>query len=250
MHIIFDGDMLAYRASASVEKPIQWEKDLWTLHADAAEAKGIVDDMIQSYTEKVLNHFKYEGEYKITVCLSDSKDNFRKDILPTYKLNRQGKPKPICYTGVVDWILDNFDCVAYPRLEADDCMGILATQGDNYQNILVSGDKDFKTIPTNFYDFLRDSYYTISEEEADYWHLYQTLIGDIADNYKGCPRYGPVSAKKLLDTSPTWGAVLNAFIEKGCDEEYALTQARVARILRSCDFDEKTKTPILWTPKE
>lgn len=246
LKLLFDADMLAFRASSSVEKEICWGNDLWTLHADAAEAKAIVDDTVQTLTEKVLNHYKYEGQYEIIMCFSD-RENFRKKILPTYKLNRVGKRKPLCYFGVKEWVEENFTCYQRPGLEADDCMGILATH-KNPQAILISGDKDFKTVPGRFYDFLRDTYYEITPEEADYWHLYQTLIGDVADNYKGCPGVGSVGAKKLLDDNPTWEAVVGVFEKKGLSEADALIQARVARILRASDYNFKTKEPILWNP--
>lgn len=248
LKILFDADMLAFRASAACEREINWYGDLWTLHADAADAKAAVDDMVQTITDKVLSHYNYTGEYEIVMCFSD-KQNYRKKILPTYKLNRVGKRKPVCYQGVVEWVKEQFTTCQIDGLEADDCIGILATtKGTNA--IIISGDKDFKTIPGKFYDFLRDTYYENTEEQADYWHLYQTLIGDTSDNYKGCPGIGAVTAKKLLDADPTWKCVLGAFKKKGLSEEEALIQARVARILRASDYDFKARQPIPWQPKE
>lgn len=43
LKILFDADMTVFRATSSVETPIQWDGDLWTLHADAGEAKVKVD---------------------------------------------------------------------------------------------------------------------------------------------------------------------------------------------------------------
>ena len=245
LRILFDADMVVFRATSAVETPIQWDDNLWTLHAAAGEAQVKVDDTILTLTEKVLNHYKYEGNYEIVMCFSDT-ENFRKKILPTYKINRADKRKPTCYYGIKKWVEDNYTCYQRPGLEADDCIGILATLKAN--SVIVSGDKDFKTIPGRFYDFLRNEFYEISEQEADYWHLYQTLIGDITDNYKGCPGFGPVSAKKLLDQEPTWEAVAKAFEKKGLTEQDALVQARVARILRASDFDFAAKQPIAWQP--
>lgn len=244
--ILFDADMLVFRASSSVEVETHWHDGLWTLHSDEAEAEAIVDDMVQTYVDKVLNHYKYTGQYEILMCFSD-RDNFRKKILPTYKLNRQGKRKPVCYFGVKKWVEENFTCYQRPALEADDCIGILATHR-NPNAIIISGDKDFKTIPARFYNFIADEFYDVDKETADYWHLYQTLVGDTADNYKGCPSIGAVGAKKILDEHPTWGAVVDAFKKKGLTEEDALLQARVARILRADDYDFKNKCPKLWTP--
>jgi DNA polymerase-1 len=88
----------------------------------------------------------------------------------------------------------------------------------------------------------------ISEDEADYWHLYQTLIGDSVDGYGGCPNIGPVTAKKLLDKSPTWKTVVDTYKKAKLDEAYALQQARCARILRPADYNFETGEPILWQP--
>ena len=99
LKILFDADMVVFRETASVETPIEWDNDLWTLHADAGEAKVKVDDAIVTFTEKVLRHYKHEGKYEILMCFSDT-DNFRKKVLPTYKLNRADNRKPTCYYGV------------------------------------------------------------------------------------------------------------------------------------------------------
>lgn len=247
LKLLIDGDMIVFRSCAACETAIDWDCDLTTLHCEHAEAETLVDDTTLDIVDKVLNHYKYEGEYEILMCFSDT-ENWRKKVLPTYKANRIGKRKPLAYTKVVEWVHDNYTCYQKPNLEADDCIGILATLHPN-STIIISGDKDFKSIPGSFYDFMRDTYYEITEKEADYWHLYQTLIGDVADNYKGCPGIGPVGAQKILGKSPTWEALVEAFVKKNLTEDDALVQARVARILRKCDYDFKTKQPILWSPK-
>ena len=247
LKILVDADMIVFKACSTIETPINWYDDLWTVHADAGEAKGIVDDMVLSMVDKVLRHYNYEGNYEIIMCFTDKDDNFRKHIYPLYKANRVGKRKPSGYYGVMKWCEENYKCVSKPSLEADDVIGILATKYDDC--IIISGDKDFKTIPAHFYDFCRDKFYEISKQEADYWHLYQTLIGDTTDNYKGCPKCGDVTARRLLDEDCSWKTVVSAFEKQGLSENDALTQARVARILRAEDYNFKTHKPILWTPK-
>lgn len=246
LRILFDADMIVFRACSAVEEAINWGDDLWTLHADAGEAKGRIDDTVLTLTDKILSHYKHEGEYEILMCFSDNANNFRKAILPTYKLNRADKRKPVCYYGVKEWVEENYTCYQRPNLEADDCIGILATLNKN--TVVISGDKDFKSIPCRFYDLIHNEFYDISVQEADYWHLYQTLVGDVADNYKGCPGLGAVGATKLLKENPTWNTVLGAFEKKGLTVEDALVQARVARILRATDYSFKKKEPILWNP--
>ena len=230
LHILVDGDMIIFKAAVNAEVPINWWGDFWTLHADAAEAKAEVDDMIVSLVDKVLNHYNYEGKYKLVLCFTDPKDNFRKHILPTYKANRKDTRKPMIFPELK------------PKLEADDCIGILATKYKD--SIIISGDKDFKTIPCRFYDFSRDEFFDTTEEQANYWFYYQTLVGDRADNYAGCPGVGDVTARRLLDKDCSWDTVVSAFEKVGLSEEDALVQARVARILRNTDY--KGTKVILW----
>lgn len=245
--LLFDADMFVFRACAAAETEIDWGNDLWTLHSNVADVKEAIDNMILSITDIVLQHLKYEGAYKIIMCFS-SPNYFRKYILPTYKLNRQNKRKPVAYSAVVKWVEENYTCKRFDGLEADDVIGVLATNPAN-KAVIISGDKDMKCLPSIFYDFIHNEFYDIDTKQADYWHLYQTLVGDVTDNYKGCPKVGEVSAKKLLEKSPTWDTVVNAFAKQGLTEADALVQARVARILRYTDVDKNMK-PLLWLPND
>ena len=246
--LLYDADMLIYQACSSCETPINWGNDLWTLHVYLNEAIAKVDDMVAQYSDIVLNHLGYTGDFENIMCFSDGTNNFRKGILSSYKLNRVSKRKPLSYPKVVDWIKENYKTYQRPSLEADDCLGILSTMNPGH-SIIISADKDFKTVPGLFYNFMQDKFMNIKEPEADYWHLYQTLIGDITDNYKGCPKVGSVTAKKLLDKECSWKTVVDAYAKQGLSEDDALVQARVARILRKDDYDFKGHKPIPWNPK-
>jgi DNA polymerase-1 len=91
---------------------------------------------------------------------------------------------------------------------------------------------------------------TISEAQADYYHMFQTLVGDTSDGYKGCPGVGKVKAEALLSDHDRshWDIVKAAYEKAKLTEQDALTQARLARILRWSDWDNTKKEPILWTP--
>jgi DNA polymerase-1 len=190
---------------------------------------------------------------EIILCFSDPKHNFRKDVYPNYKSNRKSKRKPVCYKGLLEYLNENYPFVTYPKLEGDDVCGILATNGSLSNPIIVSADKDFKTIPTSFFDTARGTAEVIDELEANYWHLYQTLIGDTTDGYPGCKGIGPVAATKLLDKAVNkgenlWDVVVAAYKKAGFDEEYALVQARCAYILRASHFDFEKQEVKLWLP--
>jgi DNA polymerase-1 len=248
LFIFIDADMLCFVSCSSVEREINWGDGLWTLHADAKEAETQIDDRVKGIVTTVLDKLDYEGEYRIIMCISDPKVTFRKKILSTYKANRIGKRKPVCYSEVLEWIKRNYTTKMIPTLEADDVIGIAATHFKG-QEVHCSGDKDFRSIPGIFYNFLKGELYHISEREADKWFYTQTLIGDKADNYDGCPGIGEKTAEKIFKKEGvSWGTVKKTFLRKGLTEEDALQQARVARILR--DTEWKDGKPILWSPSK
>lgn len=254
--LLIDGDILAYKASSSVQKDIDWGDGLWTCHAyleDAIEQfKNLLDGILFAIKETTLEDYSISD---MMFFFSDE-DNFRKHYLPAYKSNRKNIRKPTCYKALVEWVYNNHEyTVVKPikYLEADDVIGIYAT---TYKDtIIVSMDKDFKTIPSKFFDFGRGEFKDITEDESKYWLMYQTLIGDTTDGYKGCPTYGPVKAKKLLDATPVesyWDAVVKAYEKQGLTEDDAILQCTMARILHKEDFLRFTEgeLPPLFNPSK
>ena len=183
-------------------------------------------------------------------------------MFPDYKSNRAGTRKPTCYRALREYILENYETYLRPKLEADDILGILMTndkivKGDK---VMVTEDKDLMGVPGKLYNTNKpdEGVVDIDEHEANYYFLFQVLVGDTADGYKGCPGIGPVKAPKVLIPSDEekdfvhpgwqWEQIVKAYEKAGLSEEVALQQARVARILRTEDYDFKKKEPILWTP--
>jgi len=166
----------------------------------------------------------------------------------------------MCYGVLKEKAYSRFACYHVDGLEADDVLGIWSTSGKFGDTIIVSDDKDMQTLPTTIY---RDGEVkTISEDHANYYWLFQTLTGDTADGYPGCPGIGPVKAEKILnefwvrqkDSYPTfeeqaaWEAVVRTYEAAGLTKEDALVQARLSRILRASDWTSVNREPILWTP--
>lgn len=242
--LLFDGDMLLFVACLGAEKVTHWYGDFYTMHCDLGEAKNAFDEHVASLTELVLDHWNIDGKYEIYMCLTSTDGNFRKSIDENYKANREGKRRPMCYIPMREWIRDNYNTIEIPMLEADDCVGIHADKNA----IAISGDKDFRSIPVRFYDFMRNEFYDTTKEEADYFHLYQTLVGDTADNYKGCPKVGDTRAKRILDEEATFKNVVAHFEKNGSNAEEALKNAQLAFILRQGYYNKKTGKVKLWKP--
>jgi DNA polymerase-1 len=246
--LLVDGDQYLHRACAAAERDERWDEENHLLASNEHEAY----DTVSASLKKITDHF---GNKDMVLCFSEGRC-FRYDVDPTYKSNRVGARKPLCFYDVRTRLLADYKCVRFDTLEADDVMGILATKPGDDTKIIVARDKDMKTIPGKLWD--GSTFQVITEAGADYWHLYQTLVGDAADGYKGCPGIGPKKAEALLklenvplaDVSGdlAWRAVVAAFTKAGLTEEHALTQARLARILRWSDWDSVNKKPIFWKP--
>ena len=181
------------------------------------------------------------------LCIS-SDGNFRKDLDASYKSQRKATRKPLIFPQLKQWVRDTFTCVTYPNLEADDVLGILATEPNiDEQRIIVSTDKDLQTIPG--WLWRQGELKHITPEEAHYYWLQQTLTGDPTDGYKGCPGVGAVGAAKVLGLKPDYGAVELAFMKAGLTKADCLLQARFARILHWDDWDQEKQEIKLWTPR-
>jgi len=242
--LLIDGDILLYKIAMNNEVETHWGDGLWTLHSDANICKADVDLVIED-----LGSSLEADDY--VVALTDSK-NFRKDVLPTYKNNRKDKRKPLALKELREYVIKKHKGVVWDNLEADDVMGIMATEPTEEERIVVTIDKDLKTVPCNLSsDGLNVE--RIPERLADYWFMIQTLTGDKVDGYDGVEGIGIKTAEKLIKKYTNvplldlWKIVKKIYVDKGYTEAEALQQARVARILRHGEYNKKTGKVKLWT---
>lgn len=242
MFLAIDADIFLYKSLTSAETEICWGDDIWSLWSDLKIAKDVFQKQIDDVTSAT-------GVKDFVLCLSDHGANFRKDIDPSYKSNRKGARKPIGYVQICDWARQEYRSFSKDKLEADDCLGIIATKPGNVGRcIIVSDDKDLKTIPSQLYRPMSGEKLTISEQEADKFFLTQCLTGDVTDGYSGCPKIGPKTAEKILGSRPSWSLVEQAYLKAGLTRDDAIRQARLARILRWSDWDDKKGEIRLWQP--
>jgi len=243
--ILIDADVLAFESSIIAQENIQWEEELWTVHADMAVAKQRVLGRIEQFKDLLKAD-------EVVLALSD-RANFRRKLFPDYKSNRRKSVLPIILKPMKQWMIEELDAQLWANVEADDVLSILATERPNRldKRIIVSIDKDFKGVPGIFYDYNKEEYHEPTEEEADNFHLLQALMGDSTDGFSGAKGVGAVTAKKWLDEHGyTWESVVAMYEKKGQDEQDALMNAWMARLLRKQEYNKKQKhITKLWTPK-
>lgn len=249
--LLIDGDTLVFEAAAANEYEAQWEPWLWTLHANLDAAITQLKDSINEIVTKLkADHF--------VIALSDDA-RWRPSVMPMYKRGR-GR-KPVIYKALREYCHEVYDVKQRPTLEGDDVLGILATHPTliGGEKLIVSIDKDMKTIPGRHLNYSHargtDDWEalvrSVTQDQADSFHLLQSLMGDKTDGYPGCPGIGPVKAEKLLLGQPlstAWSIIVAAYQKAGLSEEVALQNARVARICRHTDYDFQKKEVILWHP--
>jgi DNA polymerase-1 len=235
MQLLVDADYIVYKACAGSEDEIDWGDDVITVVSKFSDAMAFVTRDLN----KIKNEFLWDTP-EVVLFFSDSK-NFRKKIYPEYKGHRNRK-KPCGYRRVISELSKQYIVIRMPELEADDAMGIYAT--NNPGNIIVSPDKDMRQIPGRLYNM--DETVTITPEEGEQWHYIQTLAGDQTDGYSGVPGIGIKRAVSLFEEHGyNWQTVVQAFKDKGLTEDDALMNARLAKILTNKEYDGRV---INWTP--
>ena len=237
MKLLCDADFIVYKCCAAAESEIDFGDDVIIVTSTFKDAYSCVKRELN----KIANKF---GSFDDMILFFSDSKNFRKDIQADYKGHRNRK-KPCGYRRVINKLSEEYSVIKMPTLEADDAMGIYATKYPG--NIIVSPDKDMKQIPGMLWNF--DESFTITKEDGAKWHLIQAMAGDNTDGYAGVPGIGVKRAVALFEEKGySWKTVVDAFKEKDLSEEIALTNARLARILTTEDYDDEKMEPILWNP--
>lgn len=252
--LLLDGDIVAYKAAFAAEQAIQWDDQddaSWTLTADLDAAKRHAAELIEELREIVKAD---EVIIALTHC-----ENWRKAIYPAYKAPRKNIRKPVLLKPMRAFFEEAYKTFERPTLEADDVLGILATgKVVKGTKVIASIDKDLLQIPGQHLNIDSKQVSVVTDAQGDYQHYMQMLTGDMVDNYPGLPGCGPKTAAGLLGcvtaVSPQallfgfWSVVVKAYEKKGLTADDALTQARISRICRSCDYDFTSKSVKLWNP--
>ena len=242
MTLLCDGDWLNYVGCTANEQDIRWTETVHTLHLDEGDVKNTIVTMLDGYRA-------IADDDDVMICFS-SYPTFRHEEFPDYKSNRLGKRKPLGLSAMRQWMTDHYPTVVKPMLEADDCMGLLATDGSVPDPVIVSIDKDMRTVPCKL--LVNEQIEEVTSLDADRAWMAQTLTGDSTDGYKGVKGVGPVTANKILKDKTTvqemWPAVVGAYMKAGLLAADAIRTARLARILRAGDYCEQSKQVKLWVP--
>lgn len=176
---LIDGDIILYRVGWTTENNEEWI------------AKARTDDLLDSILLDV-----EASEFQ--VFLTDNKENnFRFKIWKGYHANRKA-PRPKHYEFIKEYLVREWGARFAHGMEADDALGIAQGEG----TVICSIDKDLKQIPGEHYNFVTKEWDFVNDWSGKQWFYKQILIGDTADNVKGCTGVGPVKASRAIDPIP------------------------------------------------
>jgi len=242
MTLLIDADWLIHSACAACETDVQWDEWIHTLHLEEGDAKEFITMRVDYWRDLT-------GDDQLVMCFSDY-PTFRHEIHQNYKANRVGKRKPLGLKSIRQWVSNNYETRTHLGLEADDTMGLLSTSGLYRNPVIVSIDKDMRTVPGSL--LATDTVETVSLTDANRNWMKQALTGDTSDNYPGLKGVGPVKAEQILGAAISlpemWDKVVAAYQKAGFTLSDALFNARMSRILRVGDYDFAAGRVQLWDP--
>ena len=137
MKLLIDADFIVYKSCAAAETEVDFGDDVILVTSNFSDAYSAT----QRELTKLKNQF---GAFSPVILFFSDGKNFRKKIMPEYKGHRNRK-KPCGYKRVINKLKTEFEVIVMPELEADDAMGIYATQYPG--NVVISPDKDMRQIP-------------------------------------------------------------------------------------------------------
>lgn len=166
MQALIDGDIVAYRCSASAEH----------------EPEEIAVLRIENMMQDILRESESD-EYR---CFLTGQGNYRYDIYPLYKANRKDKPKPVHLQACRDYLVEAWNAVISEGCEADDLIGIAATDcEDPMAFVICSIDKDLKMIAGHHFNFVTKERSFVTPIEGLKSFYKQLILGDVSDNIPG-----------------------------------------------------------------
>ncbi len=201
---LIDGNALLYRAYfAFIKNPLINSKGMNT---------GALVGTISTFLKLIEN---YPVRY-LAISFDRKGPTFRHELAEKYKANRP--PMPVELIAQIEPVKKFFSLIQVPELdregyEADDVISSLAKKyKDEYDIVVISGDKDFAQIvepSIRLYDPFKETFIESDQIEEKYgvkpeqFIDYLAICGDTSDNIPGVKGLGPKGASALLQKYQT-----------------------------------------------
>jgi len=176
-------------------------------HSNAAAA-GEDFNAAMIYIDSMMTNILHATETSSYKAFLTGGNNFRYEINPKYKANRDDLIRPPYLQECREYLVTEWKAKVTDGYEADDALGFNQTE----ESIICTIDKDLNMIPGKHYTWpimrggieIREAkLYEVSELEGLQAFYRQMLIGDTSDNIFGVKGIGKVKAAKIIDCLQT-----------------------------------------------
>jgi len=238
MRILFDADSMVYGCGFAAQKTFyDWAAsngdeyvegistsredmdateamlpDGWKMEAVVARAEPEpVENALALVKRQILRiENKLDGDgyiFDSVECFITGKGNHRDEIakIKPYKGNRLALEKPVHYGAIRRYLMSRWKATKVDGHEADDEGACIAASLDYDPSrvMIVSQDKDLRTVPGLLFNYRRNSYELLTEKQALVNFYRQMITGDATDNVVGCYRSGEKKAEQLVTEDMT-----------------------------------------------
>lgn len=224
-------------------------------------SKGMDTSAIMGFMNSLMDVIKREKPDHLAVAFDKGGSDFRNQMFPDYKANRDATPEAIKIA--VPYIQEILKAMHIPIMEkagfeADDLIGTLAKQAEKegFQVFMVTPDKDFAQLVSENIFMYRPArmgngieIWGIPEVQAKFEVQnplqvidFLGMMGDAVDNIPGLPGVGEKTAKKFLAEYGSMEKLLESTHElKGkmkenieANKEKGILSKKLATILLDC----------------
>jgi hypothetical protein len=217
--VLVDADIIAYRAAFSAKDDSE------------KQARSTTDDICSSILYDCMYPYDYTLGEDTFLYLTGS-NNYRFDIATIRPYKGKRGEKPIHLKATRDQLKTRWLAEVVEGQEADDALGIKATEL-NGDCTIVSIDKDLLMIPCTHYNFVKKEWTEVSQEQGDYFFYKQLLTGDQVDNIQGVKGVGPKKADKAYEGCTTVKEMYTKALEMyNGDADVLLENARLLWLRR------------------
>jgi DNA polymerase-1 len=209
MLALIDGDIVCYRAAASVPD---------------GDPEWIATSRVERTIKELLEAIGADN-YRLFLT---GTDNFRYNVDPEYKANRKDKPRPQYLPVCRDFVYDYYNAEIVDGYEADDALAMNQTE----DTIIASIDKDLLQVPGRHYNFVKGEWQHVTPLEGLRSFYRNLLIGDTSDNIRGVDGIGKVKAARYVNVQDTEEQMFEVVHELYNDPERLLKNGKLMWLWR------------------
>ena len=234
------------------------------IRAPRINSKGLNTSAIFGFTNTLRDIIEREKPDYIGVVIDYPGPNFRDELYPDYKANRDAAPEDI--KNAVPYIKQILEAMKIPLIsvsgfEADDIIGTIAKRAysENFDVYMVTPDKDFAQLVNDNIKMYKPA---TKNAEIEIWGINEikehfsapepinvidllALWGDAADNVPGCPGIGEKTAKAIIGK---YGTIENVY--KNINDFKGKQKENLIQYRQQVDLARKLVTIVTDAPVE